>query len=218
MGTAYTVKQGDCLSSIAKHFGFSDWRKIYDDPQNSAFKKKRPNPNLIFPGDHLTIPDKNPKEVSRDTTAQHVFKVKGKKTKVRLKLKSHDDQAFGGKKYRLTIGGDTFDGVTGGDGLIEHAVSPDAVGGALTLWLDGDTSKPGLVWALKVGHLDPVDEATGAQARLKNLGFDPGKIDGIVGPKTKAAIAAFQLQHGLQLTSALDGPTRSRLQQLHDGS
>jgi len=69
-----------------------------------------------------------------------------------------------------------------------------------------------------VGHLDPVDEATGAQARLKNLGFDPGVIDGIVGPKTKAAIAAFQLRHGLQVSSSLDAQTRSRLQQLHDES
>jgi putative peptidoglycan binding protein/LysM domain-containing protein len=216
MGTPYTVKQGDCLASIAKSFGFSDWRKIYDDPANAEFKKKRPNPNLIFAGDRLTIPDKNPKEVSRDASAQHVFKVKTKKTKVRLKLKNQDDQCFDGKKYKLEVGGRTFQGTTGGDGLVEHEIPADAVDGKLTLWLDADTSKPGLLWALKLGHLDPVDEATGAQARLKNLGFDPGKIDGIVGPKTKAAIGAFQLLHGLQVSSTLDAATRSRLQQLHD--
>jgi len=217
MSTAYVVKQGDCLSSIAKQFGFADWRRIYDDPQNAAFRKLRPNPNLIFPGDRLVVPDREPKEVGRATNARHTFRTKGaQKTRVRLKLKDADDEAFAGRKYRLVIDGATFDGSTDGAGMIEHDIAADASDGTLTLFLDNDTSKPGIVWSLKVGHLDPVEEASGVQARLRNLGYACGKIDGVVGPLTQAAIAAFQLRQGLAVTGVVDAATRSRLRQLHD--
>lgn len=36
------------------------------------------------------------------------------------------------------------------------------------------------------------------QRRLSDLGFDPGKIDGIFGPKTRAALVAFQKANDLQ--------------------
>jgi uncharacterized protein (TIGR02594 family) len=35
------------------------------------------------------------------------------------------------------------------------------------------------------------------QARLKELGFDPGAVDGVLGPKTEAAIVAFKRSRGL---------------------
>src|SRR4249920_494288 len=60
MSTTHTVLQGECLSSIAHDFGFGDWHVIYDHPQNASFKTKRPNPNLIYPGDELFIPDLTP--------------------------------------------------------------------------------------------------------------------------------------------------------------
>jgi nucleoid-associated protein YgaU len=53
-GTTYTVKAGDNLSKIAKHF-YGDpgkWKKIH-----AANADKIPNPDLIHPGLQLTIPD-----------------------------------------------------------------------------------------------------------------------------------------------------------------
>jgi peptidoglycan hydrolase-like protein with peptidoglycan-binding domain len=44
----------------------------------------------------------------------------------------------------------------------------------------------------RVGHLDPIDEVSGYQQRLSNLGYNPGEIDGIEGSKTKSAIRSFQ--------------------------
>ena len=60
MATIHTVKKGETLGGIAKANGFKSFREIYDHPDNAAFKAKRPNPNLIFPGDVLVIPDKGP--------------------------------------------------------------------------------------------------------------------------------------------------------------
>ena len=52
-GQMYTVKSGDSLSKIAKHFygDASKWHRIYD-----ANKDKIKNPDLIHPGQEFTIP------------------------------------------------------------------------------------------------------------------------------------------------------------------
>ena len=49
------------------------------------------------------------------------------------------------------------------------------------------------------------------QARLKELGYDPGKIDGIYGKNTVAAVALFQADHGITLAEKeKPGETASR--------
>jgi LysM repeat protein len=55
-GSAYTVRSGDTLTAIAARHGFASWREIYYHPDNEPFRKKRPNPDKIFPGDVLIIP------------------------------------------------------------------------------------------------------------------------------------------------------------------
>lgn len=51
----YIVKKGDCLWNIARHFydDASYWKKIYEANQD-----KIKNPNLIYPGQVLTLPAK----------------------------------------------------------------------------------------------------------------------------------------------------------------
>jgi hypothetical protein len=57
MSSPYEIKSGDTLTLIAKLHGLKSWREIYDLPENAAFRKKRPNPDRIFPGDVVMIPD-----------------------------------------------------------------------------------------------------------------------------------------------------------------
>jgi peptidoglycan hydrolase-like protein with peptidoglycan-binding domain len=42
------------------------------------------------------------------------------------------------------------------------------------------------------------------QGRLRALGFDPGKVDGIAGPRTVAAVTEFQTSHNLPVTGKID--------------
>jgi len=53
-GQTYTVKKGDSLSKIAKHFygDAAKWKKIH-----AANADRIPNPDLIHPGLQLTIPE-----------------------------------------------------------------------------------------------------------------------------------------------------------------
>jgi Putative peptidoglycan binding domain len=47
-----------------------------------------------------------------------------------------------------------------------------------------------------------------AQERLKAVGFDPGPIDGVLGPRTQAALRRYQASQGVPETGALDEATR----------
>jgi peptidoglycan hydrolase-like protein with peptidoglycan-binding domain len=50
-----------------------------------------------------------------------------------------------------------------------------------------------------------------AQQALQDKGFDPGPIDGVMGPRTTAAIEDFQQRENLTVTGTLDADTQSRL-------
>ena len=50
-----------------------------------------------------------------------------------------------------------------------------------------------------------------AQIALRDAGYEPGRIDGIMGPKTQEAIREFQTSHGLPQTGTLDATTQQQL-------
>jgi N-acetylmuramoyl-L-alanine amidase len=50
-----------------------------------------------------------------------------------------------------------------------------------------------------------------AQIELARLGFFPGKADGIMGPRTEAALMSFQKENGLPITGTIDRVTFARL-------
>ncbi len=50
-----------------------------------------------------------------------------------------------------------------------------------------------------------------AQRALRDLGYRPGPLDGIVGPRTKQALARYQQAEQIQVTGRLDSETMVRL-------
>jgi peptidoglycan hydrolase-like protein with peptidoglycan-binding domain len=49
------------------------------------------------------------------------------------------------------------------------------------------------------------------RCRLKDKGFDPGATDGVMGPKTSAALKAYQKSENLPTTGTMDGDTGAKL-------
>ena len=213
----HTVQQGECLASIAKQYGFYSWRTIYDHPENADFKEKRPNPNIISTGDQIFIPEKEVKTASRATGTAHRFVRVSDSHLIRVVLKNSKGKPYAGKKFKLTVGDTVYEGTTGADGLVEQKIEGHESEAELQLWLKSDGSGKPIVWKLNVGHLDPVEEVTGVQARLNNLGFKCGAVDGDVGALTQAALKAFQREKGLSETGAIDEATRGKLRDLHEG-
>jgi putative peptidoglycan binding protein len=56
----------------------------------------------------------------------------------------------------------------------------------------------------------PLDRMAGVQQRLKELGFDPGPIDGIYGPLTKKAVRSFQENNPELVLDGIPGPLTKR--------
>ena len=85
MAEEYQVKQGDCIHSIAFEEGFfAD--TIWNHPNNSDLKSKRKDPNVLFPGDVVHIPDKRPREYSEATNQVYKYKCKNTPDKLKLQL------------------------------------------------------------------------------------------------------------------------------------
>jgi hypothetical protein len=60
-------------------------------------------------------------------------------------------------------------------------------------------------------NLAPDQVILNVQAQLQRDGYYNGPIDGVIGPMTRSAVAQFQADHGLAITSAIDQPTLSTL-------
>ncbi|MEM1432906.1 MAG: peptidoglycan-binding domain-containing protein [Pseudomonadota bacterium] len=90
-----------------------------------------------------------------------------------------------------------------GNGLVE--VEVPAVTKTVELLLE-DENIP-----LEVGAIDPLEEPSGVQARLNNLGYFCGAIDGVVDTLTENAIREFQREHDLEVTGAADDQTLAAL-------
>jgi peptidoglycan hydrolase-like protein with peptidoglycan-binding domain len=55
------------------------------------------------------------------------------------------------------------------------------------------------------------DDVRWAQVELHTLGLYNKSLDGVIGPETKQAVAAFQKANGLKQTATLDQPTADAL-------
>jgi hypothetical protein len=59
--------------------------------------------------------------------------------------------------------------------------------------------------------LQPGDVITNVQTALQEQGYYQDAVDGLIGPRTRAALSAFQRDRGLPITAAIDGPTLQAL-------
>jgi N-acetylmuramoyl-L-alanine amidase len=203
----HIVKQGDSLTSISDQHGFF-WQTIWNHARNAELRRLRRNPNILMAGDRVFIPDKRAKEESAATGRVHSFRAKTVPARLILRLLDGRQRPRTGIRYTLDVDGQTFSGATNEDGVLSHVIPPGAATAHLRL-------QTGEEWDLSIGHMNPIDYASGIQARLKNLGYYDGDASGTLDDATRDAIRAFQRAQGLAVTGEADDATREALVAAH---
>ncbi len=212
MGGYYTVVQGDHLSKIAKEHGFPDYHVIWDDPNNAELKQKRQNPNVLFPGDQLYVPDMQEKDESGNTDKRHTFEVTKEPLKLRLVLEDYLEKPIANAQCALLVEGQVTQHTTDSNGHVEQDIPLGAH--EATLVIRGDeTPFHDVIIPVKIGDLDPVDEGSGQLARLTNLGYFPG--DGTDQNAFGSAVEEFQCDQGLTVDGKCGPITQAKLKKVH---
>jgi hypothetical protein len=208
MPTEHTVRQGECIASIAQRYGhFPD--AIWDHVDNAELKKTRQDPFCLLPGDRVIVPDKAAKDIDCAAGERHRFRRKGvpEQLKVQFLLKG---EPRANEAYSLNLDGELISGTTDADGWLTCAIPPGAKDAKVTF---GGGKE---VYDLDLGRLDPIEETTGALARLRNLGFYTGPLDGDP-DDLEVALVDFQAARGLEITGELDDATKAELEAVYGG-
>ena len=207
----HTVEQGECLSSIAEHYGFF-WETLWDHSENRELRQQRGSPNVLCPGDVVFVPEKGVREESGETETRHRFRAKGVPAYLNLRLLDEEGNPRSSLVYELTIDGDGRSGTTDDEGRIQEPIPPRAGKAVLKLTSEGGKTEE---YELLLGEVDAITDVTGVQTRLRNMGYDPGTVDGEEGDRTRAAIRAFQRSIGEEETGELTDSQRKALEEAH---
>lgn len=203
------------MSSIAARYGFRDGKTIYDDPANAGLRARRPNPDVLFEGDEVVIPDKEQRVEDAATTKRHTFVARTTGAFLRLKVESSRKLA-----YAITVDeGKTYEGTTDGKEPIVHPIERAAKAALVRLWPADTTERTdetARVLHVALGELDPIDTTSGVQGRLMNLAFYGGPVDGELGAATRDAVRAFESSLGWPETGEITDPLRGALVARHD--
>jgi hypothetical protein len=176
MSIQHTVLPGEHLAGIAAANGFAQFMTIWNDPANAELRRLRHNPNILLPGDIVTIPDKVEKVEQGATGQRAVFALDLEPLVLRIRLEDLDGKPIAGKACVLRLAGrdengrealaKQFDLKTDGAGKLEQGIQETA--GVAELTFDADKI------FISIGGLDPVGSKSGMQARLNNLGYFAG--------------------------------------------
>ena len=212
---AYVVKQGDYLTKLAYALGFSA-DAVWNDAKNADLKASRPDPDLLAPGDVLYLPDAAPDDLPVQSGTSNDYAAAVPLVSVHLVL-AEDGVPLADEPYIVEGHGEPTLGTTGGDGAVSLTAPITLRELRLTL------PQRGIAYAVRIGDLDPITEASGVSQRVKHLGFegyapwtraDGAEADGDV-DRDRRAVTEFQRSRGLPETGEADDATREALIEAH---
>ncbi len=206
MSKRHTIEEGQSTESVAYDYGMF-WETVWDHPENADLRSLRRDPNILAEGDTLYVPDKRPKSTVGATGLRHRFRRKGVPSRIEVRVLDAD-KPRAGVAYRVTIGKRVITGNADSDGWIRFRVMPDVSDGVLTL-------ESGEAYHFEIGAVRPMATMKGVQARLRNLGYFSGEIDGEISEALRTAIRRFQVDQGLAPTGDPDSEFRAKLLDLH---
>jgi len=203
----HTVTLGESVSKIAADNKLADYREIWNHASNRQFANTR-DPNLLYPGDELFVPEQRQKDLIATTGMTHQFRKKVPKNKIRLQMLDGNMNPIAEADYTLTVGDDSYSGQTDDEGRIMHDMAVEVDSGSLEFG--------GRTIDLEIGSLAPLDKVEGIQARLQNLGYAVEAVDGDDSTDAyKDAAKAFQADQNLAVDGIVGPRTRGKLENIY---
>ncbi len=204
--STHKIMPGECLSTLAERTGLP-FATIWNDPGNAELRAAGRDPNVLAPGDEVSLPPSTPRSFEVEADDTYYFRVKRPQSVFRLRLQ-RNGEPLANEPYVFTTGGRALRGAADGDGLIEAAISATLTRATLLLPERGEQ------YEIALGHLEPAGHWRGAAQRLQNLGLCDGEPSEL-NEDLHGALRHFQALRGLAVTGALDEPTIAALQEAH---
>lgn len=209
----HVVKQGEYLQKLAFVHGF-DADLVWNDERNTDLRKLRPDPGVLLPGDVLLIPKKRQEGQPIHKGTENSYTVVVPRVKVELVFRDGDQPLAGASCEVHGLGAAAAEPKkTDGDGKLELDVPVTTREVSVVF-----PEREGMTFHFYIGDMDPVNEASGVEKRLLNLGYlpvyyahDPDEKDAWV----QKALRSFQADSGIDPTGELDEATQKALLDSH---
>jgi N-acetylmuramoyl-L-alanine amidase len=201
------AKDGDSVESIAFAHGHF-WQTVWDYPDNEQLKAERQEPNILEENDLVVVPDLRPKQVDKAVDQRYRFKRKGVPSMLRVRMMDWDKPRVG-LAYKVNVKGKITEGQTDGDGWVKCYLMPDATEGVLEFPAINER------YEFTVGDVRPHASLRGVQARLRNLGFYAGEVDGEESEEFVSALRLYQRVREIEETGRADAATIAELESEH---
>lgn len=205
------IRPGDSIVALAYLELHADVDAVWQHPDNEALRTQRKDPAVLARDDVLTVPEGPTIErFALATAREHTIVLSLPVARLRLQLVHPSGVGYAAGPATATHG----------DG--SDSVMPDA-DGRLELEIPATAQEVSVEFGqqkrrLLVAHLQPVDTVAGQVARLQNLGYRPGELDGDEAKDPYAlwsAIEEFQCDHGLDVDGLAGEKTQAKLLAVH---
>jgi hypothetical protein len=201
----YVIRQGDYLKKLAFVHGF-DADEVWDDPKNAELKRLRKDPDILAPGDVVHLPAAKKEGLPLQKGAANAYQVKVPRRETTLRF-AGPLGPYANEAFTVEGLGEPISGTTDAEGSLTLSI-PVA---AAEVQVRFDRRRK--VFRLHVGHMDPISEPSGVQARLAQIGLYHGPLNGQLDEDTLSALAVFQEKQGLPVTREPDEATLKALQE-----
>ncbi len=210
MSTDHSVKQGECISSIAFDHGFNP-QTLWDDAHNQGLRTLRENANTLVAGvDFVHVRDLEVKNIDCATGLRHRFVRHGVPEYLQLRFLDEKGQPRANLPYTLQIDdGPEQQGSLDSNGVVRKGISPSAARAVLVLQ---PTAKRKERFDLILGALPPAELDDGTEQRLRSLGY-LNDLDALGDEAFELALALrrFQRERQLEETGTADETTLKAL-------
>lgn len=198
----YVVRQGDYIAKVAMLVGCGE-DEIWSHEKNLALREGGRKMAILHPGDVLFVPETAAAPETVATEASNAFLATIPRTTITIACRK-EGAPFARQKYEVRMP-DVMNGTADAQGVVTFDVPVTVREVTVTF--------PELreAFCVRIGDVDPCTEASGARARLAQLGYLPLDEEAQDDESLADAIARFQLQEDLAPTGWCDGETTARL-------